>query len=142
MVYKIAAEVPGCGTEIDVVGCFDPTVVIARLRRAFPDEVEVDPEDQGWKDYKAMLRLGGYEPALRTAERDAQRRAPIRLFRFPTGTEQVVYGKAERYHVSIWSEQPIPEPLKSRFLEFLRGLEFLSPTVRSERIEGNMCEEA
>jgi hypothetical protein len=137
--FRISASVNGAGTDSNVVCCFDPTMVIVRLRRVFPD-VEVIPQDFAWRDYDAFKQRGLVEGdgALRIAENDARRRGPIWTFRLPAPGQPPICGRAERYDVSIWSEQPLPEPLRSRFLEFLEGLRFADcVSVESVRLEGN-----
>ncbi|MGI8978450.1 MAG: hypothetical protein ACR2FY_04430 [Pirellulaceae bacterium] len=141
--FTISASVTGAGMDSGIVGCFDPTVVIARLRRAFPD-VEVIPQDFAWRDYDAFLQRGALEGAsavagaMRIAEIDARRRGPIWTFRFPLPGRPPICGRAERYDVSIWSDDPVPEPLRSQFIEFLEGLRFAPfVNVTSVRLEGN-----
>jgi hypothetical protein len=136
-VYEISASVAGAGTDATVICCFDPTMVIVRLKRALP-KVEVDPHDHAWRDYEHFQQMADAEGAMRTAERDALRRGPQYLFRFPSPGRAVIFGRAERYDVRIWSDEPIPEPLRSRFLEFLENLRFAPcVSVRSVRISGN-----
>lgn len=140
--HEISASVAGAGMDADVVCCFDPTIVIVRLRRAFP-EVEVNPQDLAWRDYESFQQRGavegfgeGLQGAIRIAERDALRRGPLWTFRFPAPGRATIFGRAERYDVKIWSDEPIPEPLRSRFIEFLENLRFAAcVTVRSVRLE-------
>jgi hypothetical protein len=135
--YEIAARFPGAGTSTDVACCFDPRVVIARLRDEFAGEVEIDPTDHGWRDFKNFVRMGNAEGAARIAENDALRRAPNYVFRFHLPEGQEIGGNAERYVVRVTSDTPIPEPLKTRFLRFLRALPLVPFEVESVRIEGN-----
>ena len=137
--FMISAKVDGAGMDSKVICCFDPTIVIVRLRRAFPD-VEIIPHDFAWRDYDAFKQRGAVEgdKALRIAEHDARRRGPIWTFRLPAPGRPPICGRAERYDVSIWSEEPVPEPLRSRFIEFLEGLRFADcVSVESVRLEGN-----
>jgi hypothetical protein len=135
--YEVAAKIPGFGTELHNIGCFDPTIIICRLRKSFPEAV-VNPEDFAWRDYDSFRRRGAIDGAVRIAESDARRRGPIWTFTIPTGPERVVRGKAERYVVSIFDTEPIPADLKSRFLSFLEELKFAPfVEVSSIRIEGN-----
>jgi hypothetical protein len=135
--FQISASVSGAGMDSSVVCCFDPTIVVVRLRRTFP-EVEVVPQDFAWRDYDSFKQRGAVEGAVRIAESDARRRGPIWTFRLPASQGQAIRGRAERYDVSIWSNAPVPEPLRSRFLEFLEGLRFAAcVSVKSVRIEGN-----
>src|SRR5687767_2386405 len=106
--FVISAAVSGHGLDPRIVCCFDPTLV--RLREAFP-EVEVIPEDFAWKDYDAFRARGEVDGAVRIAESDARRRGPIWQFRLPVPGRLPIRGRAERYDVSIWSEDPVPEPL-------------------------------
>jgi hypothetical protein len=138
-VFEISANVTGAGMDADVVCCFDPTVVIARLRQAIPD-VEVIRQDFAWRDYESFKQRGAVEGdgALRIAEKDARRRGPIWAFRLPVPGMSPIRGRAERYAVSIWSDVPVPEPLRSRFIAFLEGLCFAPcVSVKSVRLEGN-----
>jgi hypothetical protein len=135
--FIISASVPGAGMDSSVVGCFDPTVVIARLRKAFPD-VEVIPQDFAWKDYDSFRQRGAVEGAVRIAENDARRRGPIWTFRMPQPGRPPIRGRAERYDVSLWSDEPVPEPLRSQFIEFLAELRFAPcVSIKSVRLEGN-----
>jgi hypothetical protein len=137
--FVISASVDGAGTDSNVVCCFDPTIVIVRLRRTFPT-VEVILQDFAWRDYDAFKQRGAVEGdgALRIAENDARRRGPIWTFRLPAPGRPPICGRAERYDVSIWSEAPLPEPLRSQFLLFLEGLQFADCVrIESIRLEGN-----
>lgn len=135
--FILSAEICGDGLDPAVVCCFDPTMVIARLRAAIP-EVEVVPQDFAWRDYDAFKRHDVVESAVSSAQRDAWRRGPIWTFRLPAPDGPEMRGRAERYDVTIFCESPIPEPLKSRFLAFLEGLRF-APCVRVKavRLEDN-----
>jgi hypothetical protein len=136
-VFVISASVVGHGMDKNIVCCFDPTIVIVRLREAFP-EVEVVPKDFAWRDYDAFRQRGVVEGAVRIAENDARRRGPIWTFRLPVPGKQPIRGRAERYDVSIWSEEPIPEPLRSRFIGFLQELRFAPCVeVKSVQFKGN-----
>lgn len=135
--YEVSAQFPGGGMNQGVACCFDPSIVVTRLKDAFGEDVDVDTTEYGWKDYKYFLSIGAVE-ALQIAENDARRRAPIYKFRFPK--HDSVCGVAERYSVRIWSEKTIPEPIKFRFLDFLHGLPLVQYEVRSVRIDGNDAE--
>jgi len=135
--FEVAARVAGGGLNRDIVGCFDPTIVVVRLKDWFPDLI-VDLRDYAWKDYDSFKQRGIVEGAVRIAENDARRRGPIWAFRIPSGPGQAVRGHAERYIVSISSEEPIPVDLKARFWEFLNTLKFAPfVEVSSVKIEGN-----
>jgi hypothetical protein len=123
MWYEVAAKIPGFGCSRDNVGCFDPTVVIGRLKEAFP-EAEVDAEDRAWRDFEGLKRLGeveGERPAkdasLRIAASDARRRGPIWAFELPTAEGTRIRGYAERYCVRIGARSRSPRisrPASSR----------------------------
>jgi hypothetical protein len=135
--YLISANIAGYGLDKAVVWCFEPTMVIARLRDEFP-EVEVISEDLAWRDYDDFRQHGVEGKALRMAEIDARRRGPIWKFLLPVAGKPAIVGWAERYSVKIRSAEPIPEPLRSRFLAFLEKLRFCDHvTVTSVRLEGN-----
>jgi hypothetical protein len=112
-------------------------IVLLRLKAVFP-EVEVLPQDLVWRNYNKLKQLGAPEVVLLTAENDVRRRCPHRSFRLPAGDQEKVHGHVERYHVSIQSDRPFPEPFRSRFIGFLEELRF-GPwvTVESIRLEGN-----
>ena len=129
--------------ETDAVGCFDPTKVIWRIMDEFPEAI-VCIHDYGWKDYDGFQQMSrvegssdGLEGAIRIAESDARRRAPIYLFRLRTSTDQVIKGVAERYWVTITSDEEIPAELKHRCLAFLESLRLDPIEVKSVRLEGN-----
>lgn len=135
--YEISANVAGGGLDKNVVCCFDPTIVVLRLRDAFPD-IEIIPEDFAWKDYESFKNRGAVEGAVGIAENDARRRGPIWAFHLPVPGKISIGGRAERYHVSIFSDEPVPEPLRSRFIAFLQELRFAPCViVKSVRLEGN-----
>jgi hypothetical protein len=121
--FEIGAQVRGGGFDEAIVGCFDPTVVVVRLRKVFP-EVTVDQEDFAWKDYDLFKRMGAVEGCVRVAERDARRRGMMWRFHLPLGNGRTAVGIAERYSVRIHDEEPIPEPVRLRFLAFLEELRF------------------
>lgn len=137
MWYRVAATIPGFGCSLDNIGCFDPWIVVARLKEAIP-EVVVQPEDSAWRAYDWFQAHGAVEGAIRIAERDAMRRGPIWSFEIPTTDGRMIRGHAERYVVEIGGEEPIPNDLKGRFLAFLETLRFAPfVEVSSERIDGN-----
>ena len=136
--YMISAKIKVGGMDLDVVCSFDPTIVIVRLNKAFADSVEINQRDFAWKDYDAFKMRGVVEGAIRIAENDARRRGPIWTFQFRVPSPSLIRGRAERYDVSIWSDDPIPEPLRSDFLSFLNELRFCPfVTVKSVRLDGN-----
>jgi hypothetical protein len=76
--------------------------------------------------------------ALQIAKNDAYRRGPIWTFHLPNGSAPPIRGKSERYEVRIWSDEPIPEPLRSRLIAFLEELRFSSCVeIRSVRDVGD-----
>jgi hypothetical protein len=131
--FTISASIPEGGFDKAIVCCFDPTIVIARLRDAFP-EVEIIPQDFAWRDYDTFKQHGLSEGAMRIAANDARRRGPIWRFRLPVAGGPPLPGRAERYDVTLFSEEPIPEPLRSRFLAFLEGLRF-APCVEIQSVQ-------
>jgi len=131
--FTISASIPGHGLDKAIVCCFDPTIVVARLREAFP-EVEIIPQDFAWRDYDTFKQHGLGEDAVRIAVNDARRRGPIWTFRLPVAGGPPLRGRAERYDVTLFSEEPIPEPLRSRFLAFLDGLRF-APCVEVQSVQ-------
>jgi hypothetical protein len=138
--YLITADIAGDGLDKSNICCFDPTIVVLRLREAFPD-LEVAPEDLAWRDYDAFKKHGATEGAIRVAENDARRRGPTWSFRLPVPGRPPIRGRAERYDVTIFSEEPFPEPLRSRFLAFLEELRFAPcVNVKSVRWEGQATE--
>jgi hypothetical protein len=133
--FEIRAKIRGAGCDEAIIGCFDPTVAIVRLRKAFP-EVTVDPEDFAWKYFDEFKRRGAVEGAVRIAESDARRRGPIWRFHLPLGNGRNAMGWAERYSVRILDEEPIPAPIRERFLAFLAELCFCAGVeMASVRIE-------
>lgn len=122
---RITAEIEGFGVETSVVCCFDPTVVIARLREVFP-ELIVSPLDSSWKNYVGLSQIDAGTAALRIAENDARRRGPIWLFELPVFGGVAIRGKAERYVVCFQSDHPIHEPYLSRIVGFMEELKFAS----------------
>ena len=137
MWYEVAAKIPGAGCDLDVAHCFDPTIVVLRLQKAFPTEITVCIHDYAWDNYDVFTERKAAMGAIRVAENDARRRGPVFIFRLRTDTNQEIIGRAERYAISISSQKPIPDSLKRRFIEFLKRLNFEPSQVRSVRIDGN-----
>jgi hypothetical protein len=131
--FEIAARIED---EDNAVGCFDPTKVILRLIDEIPEAI-VCVHDYGWKDYDHFQQRSAYEGTIRVAENDARRRAPIYIFRLRTATKQVIRGHAERYIVSIRSDEEISNDLKQRFILFLNSLTTNQIEIKSVRIENN-----
>jgi hypothetical protein len=137
-VYRIVASIEGGFDDPDVICAFDPTKVVARLRDEFPG-LQIDPKDYAWRDHDLFLRMGPPSDGVTgVAMRDAQRRGPVWMFRLPDEGGALVRGRAERHFTCFDSEEPFPEPLRSRLLRFVEGLRF-APCVRVKcvRIEGN-----
>jgi hypothetical protein len=76
MYYEVRAVIPGAGYDNRIVGCFDPTRVVARLKDEIP-EVVVEPRDHSQKDVETFKRLDNAGAALEIAEADARRRGPM-----------------------------------------------------------------
>ena len=131
--FQIAARI---NSENDAVGCFDPTKVILRLMDEIPETI-VCIEDYGWRDYDHFKQRSAYDGAIRVAESDARRRAPIYIFRFRTANSQIIKGHAERYIVSIRSDDEIPHDLQQRFILFLNSLRIDPIEIKSVRLENN-----
>lgn len=127
MFYEIKATIPD--NNSCSVGCFDPTRVVIRIRDEIPG-VTVCVHDYAWMDYDSFVSRSAYYGTIRVAENDARRRGPIYRFRVRTGTNQAVRGSVERYRIQISSEQPIPEPIKSHFLNFFQTLKLGRFAVR------------
>jgi hypothetical protein len=124
--FIMSADIKGAGLDIHVVSCFDPTVVIARLRKRFPN-VLIGPDDLSRKDIELLSQMKpmqGKEDALLIAQRDAQRRGPIWAFELPQDSDIKILGTAERHRVSFRSDRPIREPLRSEIWAWLRELKY------------------
>ena len=119
--HALAAEVPGHGYGLDVVGSFDPRVVLARLSRIFPT-IEVFPEDCSQRNLQ-FFQWHGLKPGVGSALADAQRRGPLWWFQIKLPSCRLV-GKVERYLFEIRGEPTLPEDLRSQLLPFLEGLRF------------------
>lgn len=133
MLFIVSAKIEYAS---DSVICFDPNKIVFRLMEEFP-EIIVCYEDYGWRDYDLFKRRGAYEGAIRTAENDARRRAPIYIFRFRNLNGQIIRGKAERYFITIQSDKNIPAELKQRLLSFFDSLKIEEIEIDSYRLEGN-----
>ncbi|MGL6073546.1 MAG: hypothetical protein ACRC8S_05210 [Fimbriiglobus sp.] len=122
----ISAVVNTDGDPLDNIACFDPSVILARMRREFP-EIEIDPTDYAWRDYKGFLAMGltSEDSALGVAAADARHRGPLWLFRIPSPDGVSIRGSTERYRVLFHRSQPFPEALRLRLLEFLEKLRFI-----------------
>lgn len=133
----MSAEIEAAGVDMSIVCCFDPTVVLARLRKAFP-ELVVSPLDSSWKTYVGLAKIDAGATTLRIAENDAQRRGPIWTFELPLFDGTAIRGKAERYIVCFQSKEPIPESHRDRIIDFLHELQFASCVeVKSVELRDN-----
>jgi len=124
-VFEIVAAIEGGFADPDVLCAFDPSKVVARLRREFPG-IDVDPQDYAWRDFDLFVRRGLVDEsgALGVAARDARRRGRLWLFRLPAADGVTVRGSAERHYVRFHSDTAFPEPLRSRLIGFAEGLRF------------------
>lgn len=135
--YVVSASVPGFGMERSNIACFNPMVVLDNLKDAFP-EAELDSEDYSQHMLNALRRNGSNAEAIRTAAMDAMRRGPQFRFRLSTGSGSYLVGSADRWVVQVSSDDPIPEPIRSRLLSFLATVQFASfVQVKIVRIHGN-----
>jgi hypothetical protein len=117
-VFEITANIAG-GRGF---WCFDPTVIVVRLRDLFPD-IEIDPQDYAWRDYDAFKQRGDTSGAIQVAENDAQQRGPLWLFRIPIPGQPALSGSVERYRFRISTDEPFQEAIKLRLITFLEGLQ-------------------
>jgi hypothetical protein len=132
-VFIISAEID---FDSDSVTCFYSTQVIFRLIKEFP-EIVVCFEDCGGRDYDVFKEHRTRAAAIRIAEVDAGRRAPIYRFRFRNSNGQIIKGCAERYIISVGSDEKIPLDIKQRLLSFFESLKNGVIEVGSFRLENN-----
>lgn len=142
--YLVKAEFPGAGEATESVCCFDPRIVLSRMRAEFGDRFESDLRDLSRKDvdhFQSRIDQEGETEGLvgcrRVARNDAMRRGPI--FRFTIHWEGELYGgRVERYLVELQSqERPLPESLWRRFKSFLERLPLAPFEVRAVKLDGN-----
>lgn len=127
--FEVAASFPGGGMREDVPCCFDPRIVMFRLRDEFGDLVESEFKDVSWDAHDRFLEIGAVEGAIRSARNDGMRRGPN--FPFKIRWEGETYqGNAERYVVRLSSPKPIPEALRRRFRAFLEKLTIVPFGIR------------
>ena len=107
--------------------CFDPAGLLDGLVREFGTDVTVCLEDAMQKRVDWMREHDRKSAALESALNDAHHRGPCWSFRVRTGTDQIIIGQAERYYAALRSEQPIPEPLATRFMRVADQLRFVAP---------------
>ncbi len=137
--FEISATIDGGFGDPDVLCAFDPTKVVARLRREFPG-TEVDSQDYAWRVFDQFVQRGLVDESgtLGVAARDARRRGPIWLFRVRSDDGACVRGGAERHRVWFYNDDPFPEPLRSKLLAFVDGLRFAPcVSVKCARVEDN-----
>lgn len=133
--YIIRATIERGSSDLEVVAAFDPTIVAVRVQREFPD-AELDPTDYAWRMLNACRRHGSVDEFGKVFDleaSDARRRGPIRLFRIPAPKGDWIRGSAERHRVWFHDEKPIPEPLRSRLLDFVERLRF-APCVTVQSV--------
>ena len=136
--YLISADIRGAGMDKSIIYCFDPTIVVARLREVFK-EINVTPQERSRNDLHRLVELEAPESAIEIAAADARRRGPIWTFELSTAASQKIRGRAERYCVTFISDAPIPEDFRIRIIAFLKQLQFSECVeIKSVRLEGNI----
>ena len=135
MHYNVELSLPD-----DSLHTLDPTLVLLRLRAEIP-RVVVCLQDGAWATYDAFNELRGIaKGAVDVTENDARRRGPIWTFRVYCQGVAIEGGVERRRCWLLRKDEPVPEEVKGRFLEFLRSLEIPDATVESYTLEGNRRE--
>ena len=135
--FVISAVVPEGRIKPKSIFCFDPTIVVERLRELLDDEIEITEPDYTARVCDEFQRMNVSPRTMRVAENDDRRRGPVIGFRINSDSGMTICGQAERYYVHLSCEAPIPEPIKSIFLSFFREVEGISLKTESYFLDGN-----
>lgn len=119
------------------VGCFDPVMILHRMKEVFGPDLEFDAADLLAGHYErrlqsaAELGIHADSPAVVSAAKLVREVSPRYAFRLRVGSAAFVSGQADRYtlHVVCACEADFPEPARGRFVAFLRSLQFGQVTV-------------
>jgi hypothetical protein len=112
------------------VFCFDPAMVLFRMEEVFGADLEFDSKDLFDGHYQRMaatateLGIPLTSAVMRSAARLVRQVSPRYHFRLRVGEGLWVQGKVDRASISVLVEEneTFPEPMRSRFIEFLRSL--------------------
>jgi hypothetical protein len=112
------------------VGCFDPALVLERLRAEYGDDLEFDSRDLLDGHYERVFeRAAGIglpedSPVLKSAARLARMISPRYQFRLRVDSESFVNGDVDRYSLSVTfeSDSEFPATAQVRFQRFLTRL--------------------
>lgn len=129
----------------------DPGAVIPRLRAAFP-EAEVLPGDQLAAEARRAeaflakeLQANPNSPArwiLESLRRKAQTYGPAYAFRISTEGGKVIKGNARRFNVTFLFDEPLPEDLRQRLIDFLTsfGVGKVKASTNDKRQSEVLCD--
>lgn len=124
--FVISAVVPEGRINPKSIFCFDPTIVVERLRELLDDEIEITEPDYTARLCDEFQRMNVSPRTMRVAENDDRRRGPVIVFRINSDSGMAIRGHAERYTVRLSCDAPIPERIKSKVLSFFRDVEGIS----------------
>lgn len=130
---------------------FDPGKVIEEVRAWFP-QTKLLPEDQlvlraeqAEAFFADELRSNPDSKArivIETLRRNAQIYGPAYAFEIPIGPRQIVRGTARRYDLTFLSDEPVPEGVRQRLIEFLKsfGVGSLESSMNENRKYEVLCD--
>jgi hypothetical protein len=99
---------------------FDPDRVIQKVKERFP-ETKVVPGDQLALSAERAAAGGAADQVVATLRRTAQSYGPAYAFEIPIPGGRSIHGRARRYDISLLFDDPLPEELRSRFIEWLKS---------------------
>lgn len=112
----------------DYVGTFDPSKVMAMVKRAFPETI-IDWTDHQEARLKRALEAFAQIPEprresmVRSAWHDAWDNGPTFRFEIPCDGERTIKGQARRYSITFEIPDGVSGDMRDRLKAFLSGLQ-------------------
>jgi hypothetical protein len=120
----------------DSVGAFDPTKVLSRIHKAFPDAVIDETDVQEVRLLKELEHWNSEEMSeeqrkrfIRSSKILYRTNGPTFSFQIPFGLEQPVRGWARRYSVRFDVPHGAPQRVTDALVSFLKSLQMGEPEL-------------
>jgi hypothetical protein len=98
----------------------DPDQILQKVKEIFP-ETRVVPGDQLTLSAERAAAGGAAGQVVATLRRNAQSYGPAYAFEIPLPEGRSMQGRARRYDVTLLFDEPLPEELRNRFIEWLKS---------------------
>jgi hypothetical protein len=98
----------------------DPDQVIQKVTESFP-EARVVPGDQLTLSAERATAEGAADHVVATLRHNAQSYGPAYAFEIPLPDGRSIQGRVRRYDVALLFDEPLPEELRSRFIDWLKS---------------------